>query len=276
MPTFQPGRHENGQNFLIDRRVIDDIVALTRDTTGPIVEIGPGDGALTRPLARLNRPLTGVEIDPERARRLAAGMPGHVRIVPADFLRHRLPDAPHVVVANVPFHVTTAILRRLLRAPAWTDAILLVQWEVARRRAGVGGASMMTAQWAPWFAFELHRRVPADAFRPRPSVDGGLLVVRRRTEPLLAGGQRGRFQRLVHAGFTGPGRGIADIVARAGLLSGRAASAWAARHGISGRALPRDVPVRAWVDLFCTTGSSPPAGRVERGRTVGRSRRSPG
>ena len=54
------------------------------------------------------------------------------------------------------------------------------------------------------------------------------------------------------------------------------ASAWAARHGISGRALPRDVPVRAWVDLFCTTGSSPPAGRVERGRTVGRSRRSPG
>src|SRR5699024_11383810 len=79
-----------------------------------------------------------------------------------------------VLVGNLPFHLTTAILRRIFRAPGWKHAILLVQWEVARRRAGVGGATMMTAQWWPWFDFELGRRVPARAFTPRPNVDGGV------------------------------------------------------------------------------------------------------
>src|SRR5699024_1296177 len=97
-------------------------------------------------------------------------------IIRSDFLRYRLPQGRHVLVGNLPFELTTAVLRRILHAPGWQQAVLMTQWEVARRRAAVGGATMMTAQWWPWFEFSLVERVPAAAFTPRPSVDGGLLT----------------------------------------------------------------------------------------------------
>ena len=145
MPTHRHGRHEHGQNFLTDHSTISTITQLVATTKGRIIEIGPGDGALTAPLARLGRSVTAVEIDARLARRLIDRLPSRVDVITDDFLTYRLPTSPYVLVGNLPFHQTTAMLRRILHAPAWTDAILLVQWEVARRRAGVGGATMMTA-----------------------------------------------------------------------------------------------------------------------------------
>lgn len=258
MPAYRHGRHEHGQNFLIDQPTIRSLVELAAATVGPLIEIGPGSGALTFSLAELGRPLTAVEIDRRHAARLRRRLPPHVKLVTGDFLKHRLPTTPHVLVGNLPFHQTTAILRHILHAPAWTDAILLVQWEVARRRAGVGGGTMMTAQWAPWFEFALHGRVPARAFSPRPSVDGGVLTLRRREEPLLPMDQRRSFQAMVHRVFTSPGRGLSQILARSTALgSPRSASAWLARHGIHASALPRALDAEAWVDLFQAAGSAP-------------------
>lgn len=72
MPYIQhTGRHEFGQNFLVDRLVIDEFVELVARTDGPIVEIGAGDGALTLPLSRQGRELTAVEIDAKRAERFS-------------------------------------------------------------------------------------------------------------------------------------------------------------------------------------------------------------
>lgn len=264
MPTYRHGRHEHGQNFLTDPLTIAAITRLVAVTKGPIIEIGPGDGALTTPLARLNRPITAVEIDARLARRLTERHPSDVNVITDDFLSYRLPTSPHVLVGNLPFHQTTAMLRRILHAPGWTEAILLVQWEVARRRAGVGGATMMTAQWAPWFEFSLHGRVPARAFTPRPGVDGAILSVRRRQQPLLPQRQRRQFQELVHRVYTGSGRGLAQILARTtALASSQAARAWLRQHGVDATGLPKDLPVEAWVDLFKTTGSSPPPRRKQ-------------
>ena len=218
------------------------------------MEIGPGDGALTIPLARLGRPVTAIEIDARLARCLSERLPSHVDVVSDDFLIYRLPTYPHVLVGNLPFHQTTAMLRRMLHAPAWTNAILLVQWEVARRRAGLGGATMMTAQWAPWFEFTLHARVPSRAFTPRPGVDGGILTIYRREHPLLPSTQRRQFHALVYRVYTGPGCGLAQILARnTALGSARAAQAWLSRHGMTAAGLPKDLPVEAWVDLFKAT-----------------------
>jgi 23S rRNA (adenine-N6)-dimethyltransferase len=66
------GRHELGQNFLVDPATITTICAAVRATTGPIVELGPGDGALTVPLSRSGRVITAVELDPRRPRGPAA------------------------------------------------------------------------------------------------------------------------------------------------------------------------------------------------------------
>lgn len=258
------GRHEHGQNFLTDHATIEAIVGLIARTDGPIVEIGPGDGAVTRRVLRLGRDLTAVEIDPRRAAELRRIRHPRLDVVNRDVLHHSFPAGPHVVVGNLPFHLTTAILRRLLHAPGWTDAVLLVQWEVARRRAGVGGASMMTSQWAPWFDFAVHRRVPARAFTPQPGVNGGLMTVTRRREPLLPGADRKRFQAMVHRVYTGRGNGLAHVLPRAGLVdSPRSASRWLAGYGLRPSDLPKALPVDAWVDLYRTSGSSPPRRRSD-------------
>ncbi|WP_106396909.1 23S ribosomal RNA methyltransferase Erm [Actinocorallia populi] len=250
MHTQRPGRHELGQNFLIDRNVIDAFVGLVAATEGPIIEIGPGDGALTLPMRRLGRPLTGVEIDGRQARRLARRLGPPAEVVHADFLRHPLPATPHVLAGNLPFHQTTVMLRRILDAPGWTDAVLITQWEVARRRAGVGGASMMTAQWWPWFEFRLHQRVPSSAFRPRPGVDGGLLTATRRRLPLVQPRARGRYQDVVRRVFTGRGRGIAEILTAMPEMSRHQALQWTRRHGVAPSALPKVLVAEQWADLF--------------------------
>ncbi|MFP5020650.1 ribosomal RNA small subunit methyltransferase A [Pseudonocardia phyllosphaerae] len=240
------GRHEHGQNFLTDPSVP---AALTAVVTGwppsPLLELGAGDGALTVPLAGLGRPLTAVELDLHRVRRLRRRLGGTVTVRHGDLLEARL-DRHQDVVSNVPYALTTPLLRRLLAAPRWGHALLLLQWEVARKRAAVGPTSALTARWWPWFAFRLVMRVPATAFRPVPAVDGGVLEITRRPVPLVDGPPRA-YQRTVDAVFTGRGRGVVDVVGRR--FGHRLARAWAAEHAIGPRALPRDLDAGHWAAL---------------------------
>jgi len=260
-PAAGPGRHELGQNFLVDRRVIADVAAVVAATEGPILEIGPGDGALTLPLSRLGRPITAVEIDPRRAKRLDDRTGGHVTVVNEDILFHRVRGEPRVVVGNVPFHITTAVLRWVLAAPHWRTAVLLVQWEVARRRAGIGGATMLTARTWPWFDYTVHSRVSRHAFRPVPTVDGGLLVVRRRPVPLVA--EREPYQRFVKDVFTGRGHGLREILARSARVPPPVAREWLRANRVPPDALPRDLTAEQWAGLWAAVRGSPPreAGR---------------
>lgn len=244
-----PGPHELGQSFLVDRRVIADVVDRVAATRGPIVEIGAGDGALTLPLARLERPIRALELDPRRAARLDARSPRHVRVEHADALTHRFDAHPHVVVSNLPFHITTALLRRLLAAPGWTDAVLIAQWEVARRRAGVGGATQLTAQAAPWFEFSLERRIPRGAFRPMPQVDAGLFAVQRRAEPLVDPADRRQYAAMVARVFESPGAGLSSILPAARVLPRPAAKRWLREHSPAA-GLPRDLGPHDWADLW--------------------------
>lgn len=271
MHTYHHGRHEHGQNFLNDHRTITQIIHLVRATDGPILEIGAGSGSLTERLVTLGRPVTAIEIDQRLAAGLEERLGRRATVVNQDFLTYRLPAHPHVIVGNLPFHLTTAILRRLLHAPGWTDAILLVQWEVARRRAGVGASTMMTAQWAPWFTFALHGRVPARAFTPMPGVDGGLITIRRNLEPAIPAQERRAFQGLVHRVFTGKGRGLGEILRHTTSVGSKEQVArWLGSYGLGAHALPRDLPAKAWIDLYATSGTSPPTGRTLPARRPGR------
>lgn len=247
MRSQHGGRHELGQNFLVHTPTIRTIRDLVARTEGPILELGPGDGALTDELVPLGRSLRAVEIDEHRARRLRRRLPG-VDVQHADALRVRF-DLP-VVVGNIPFHITTPLLRRLLSQGTWQRAILLTQWEVARKRAGVGGATMMTAQTAPWFSFELHGRVPAHRFRPVPSVDGGILSITRRGSPLLPLSDRVGFERFARDLFTGRGRGIEQIVrARTGRTAPQVRRLLR-QAGVARDALPRDLTPAQWATLW--------------------------
>ncbi|MDT0179504.1 23S ribosomal RNA methyltransferase Erm [Microbacterium sp. ARD31] len=241
------GRHELGQNFLVHPLTIDRIAALVAATDGAILEIGAGGGALTTALARLGRDLTSIDIDERRIAALRRSHPA-VRVEHADALRHPF-DAP-VIAGNVPFHLTTPILRRLLQRPAWRDAVLLTQWEVARKRAGVGGGTLLTAQAAPWFEFALHGRVPARAFRPMPSVDGGILSITRRGSPLVPLAERRAYERFVGDVFTARGRGMAAILSTVKRMPRPAARRVLDSAGVEGDSLPRDLSARQWSDVW--------------------------
>ncbi len=255
-----PGPHELGQNHLIDRRVVARIVELVGTDPRPIVEWAAGRGAITRQLAQVGRPLEAVEFDPRSVARLRRAVGAHVAITQGDILRHAPPTGPYDLVCNVPFHITTPVLRRLLALKGWRRVVLLTQWEVARKRAGVGGTTLLTAEWWPWHSFTLDRRVPATAFDPRPSVDGGLLVLDRRAEPLVDARERRRYQAFVAEVFTGRGQGVGEILRRRGLPRAAVAT-WCRTHGLRDRSLPRDLNAAAWVDAYRLTGwSAPPNG----------------
>ncbi|MDN5724539.1 MAG: 23S ribosomal RNA methyltransferase Erm [Propionibacteriales bacterium] len=259
-------RHDRGQNFLIDRHTISTVCTSVAATNGPILEIGPGGGALTLALERLGRRLDCLEVDPERAADLTRRVSPTTTVRVGDVLDHRFSARPHVVVGNLPFGLTTPILRRLLSAPGWTDAVLIVQWEVARKRAAVGGATMLTAQWWPWFDFTLVERVPAAAFRPRPAVDGGVLTIGRRRSPLLAWADRRNPHRLVQQVFTGRGRGVGEILGKTIRQPPPVITDWLRRAEVAPGALPRDLSAQQWARL-----SRSAAGRDQRSRR-GRSR----
>src|SRR5699024_11528703 len=111
MHASHHGPHEPGRSLPHDKTTQKSILEHVKTTTGPIIEIGPGAGALTKHLVRLERPLRAVEIDRRLAESLAQRVGKKVEVVHDDFLHYRLPHIPHVLVGNLPFHLTTAILR---------------------------------------------------------------------------------------------------------------------------------------------------------------------
>jgi 23S rRNA (adenine-N6)-dimethyltransferase len=161
---------------------------------------------VTAELARRAARVRAIEIDPRWAAKLRARMQAHanVEVIEGDALAVPLPAEPFRVIANIPFGATTDLLHRLLDDPSTslTRADILLQWEVARKRAG-RPRTAVSARWSPWWRFRLGRRVPRTAFRPQPAVDAGLLTIERRAAPLLHPGTHGSFANFVQAVFAG-------------------------------------------------------------------------
>lgn len=252
------GRHELAQNFLADRIVVNRVVELVATRPGLIVEWGTGDGAITLALSVLKRPLEGIDIDTRRAQKLSRRVGPHVCISQGDILRHAPPTGA-VIVSNVPFHLTTPILRHLLASSGWSGAVLITQWEVARKRAGVGGGTQLTAQWWPWYSFTLDRRISSHAFRPRPSVDAGLLLIDRRPDPLLPSSQQAGYSNWVAQVFASRGRGVAAMLARNGVPRALAEDLARRRAGRKGpaAAVPRDLRAEDWAAAYAARGQRP-------------------
>src|ERR1700730_15641988 len=198
-------RRRLGQNFLrpelADRLVAD--AAVRGDEL--LDEAAPGPGPVPFALARRAVDVVAVEVDPVWARRLRDVVGGvaraRVRVVEADILSLPLPARPFRVIGSLPFGQTTSILRHFLDNPAvpLERADVIVQWEVARKRAAAPPSTMLSTAWAPWWEFRLGPRIPATEFRPIPRVDAGVLVVTRRSRPLLPVAMAGRYADFVRA-----------------------------------------------------------------------------
>jgi 23S rRNA (adenine-N6)-dimethyltransferase len=197
-------RRSLGQNFLRPERA-DQLVESAAFNAGDlVVEIGAGRGALTYALARRGVQVVALEKDPHWADSLRRemerrGVDGAVRVVRCDALDYRLPRRPYRVIGSLPFGATTAILRHLLDDPdsSLVRADLIVQWEVARKRSVLPPSTLLSTTWAPWWSFEVVRRIPAAAFRPVPSIDAAVLRVTRRDPALLPLSMAGPYASFV-------------------------------------------------------------------------------
>jgi len=197
-----------GQHWLRDREVLShiaDCAELNPDDT--ILEIGPGLGTLTSELLRRCKKVVAVEFDGELARKLPAQFPGkNLEVINEDILSFDLSTLPadYSVVANVPYYITSKIVKLLMTAENKPKvAVLLVQKEVAQRLASPTGKMSILAVSAQLFAdVSLGNIVPAALFTPPPKVDSQVVILRTRKTPYLTDVNEKDFFRVVKAGFS--------------------------------------------------------------------------
>lgn len=207
-----------GQNFLHDRQAVADLVAFADPGPGDLVlEVGAGEGHITRALAAVCREVTAYEIDGRLARGLRRRLDGvpNVAVVQGDFLRADPPSEPFSVVANIPYGITSKIIRWCLEAAHFRAATLITQLEYARKRTGdYGRWSLVTVESWPEYEWRMGSRISRERFRPVPSVDSATMRLERRRRPLLPPDRIDDFRDLAALGFGGVGGSLHASLSR--------------------------------------------------------------
>jgi len=214
-----------GQNFLCDPRVARRIAELISDPEAPVVEIGPGLGALSLELCSGGRPFVAVELDLRLAEHMEGALRGcaRARVVRGDILDQRIeglvPGTDRVtVVGNLPYSITTPALEWVLEQKERVGrALLMVQREFAERltaRPGsktYGSISVFTALNA-----EVRNlfRVSPGAFHPRPEVDSAVLEVIPRGYPWTTAEVREAATRMARASMGTRRKTIVNALSR--------------------------------------------------------------
>ena len=200
-----------GQNFLQDPLALESIVAAAEiRPTDSVLEIGPGLGSLTRYLAVAAKEVIAVELDANLISPLKTVLSPHqnVQIIHGDILKLSpkdvIPENNYLVVANIPYYITSAVIRHLLESGSKPRRIVLtIQKEVAQRIcARPGDMSLLALSVQVYGAPRIAAHIPAAAFFPAPKVDSAVLVVDIYPTPLLKEGLLDTFFKLVKAGFS--------------------------------------------------------------------------
>jgi len=199
-----------GQNFLVEPAGLMKVInAAELSGNEEVLEIGAGLGSLTYLLAQTCARVTAVEIDTHMLEPLQQALApfGNVRLVHGDILELDPADLvnqeDYVVVANIPYYITSAIIRHLLSAQLKPSRVILtIQKEVAQRIvARDGKMSLLSLSVWVFGKPEIAGTIPAGSFFPAPDVDSAVLRITLHPEPLIPSSQLDQFFRLAHAGF---------------------------------------------------------------------------
>ena len=201
-----------GQNFLEDEGALEKVVAAADvQPADTVLEIGPGLGSLTRHLARAARRVVAVEIDSALLPPLEETLRpfDNVEVILADILRLDLTKVAgltpgYLVVANIPYYITSAIVRHLVEAPvAPARMVLTVQREVADRMIAEPDDMNLLAVSVQFYTVpRIVTRLAAGSFYPRPEVDSAVIRLDVRPAPAVAVPSVDGFFRVVKAGFS--------------------------------------------------------------------------
>jgi 16S rRNA (adenine1518-N6/adenine1519-N6)-dimethyltransferase len=263
--------HARSQNFLADPDVLQSILDLAEAGPGVrVLEIGPGLGILTGGLLDGGAEVTAIELDTGlaaylRERFADAIGEGRLHLIEDDALDLQLPDlvpAPFRVVANLPYHITSPTLHRLLERPPWPERlVLMLQAEVADRIAAAPGRMSYVSAFVQYHAdVQVALRVPPEAFEPAPKVSSAVAVLRPRPSLALPREREPALWGLVQSGFRERRKMLRNVLARqlhagedgaTGPLVGQArVDAALAAAGIAGDRRPQTLSVEDWLRLL--------------------------
>jgi 16S rRNA (adenine1518-N6/adenine1519-N6)-dimethyltransferase len=252
-----------GQHFLTDRRILQRILAAARlSSSDTVVEIGAGRGILTQGLAQAAGRVIAVEIDEalcEEIRLRLAPHPnvaiicGDILALPPEELLARADAAPpYVVVANLPYYIASAVLRRFLEAQTPPQRlIVMVQAEVAESMAAEPGRMSLLSVATQFYARpRILFYVPPRAFRPSPKVRSAVIQLDVRPQPAVAVDDREAFFRLVRAGFAAPRKQLRNVLALGLGLEPPAAEALLAAAAIDPQRRAQTLTIEEWASLY--------------------------
>lgn len=204
-------RKSLGQNFLLDSEILSQIVK-SADVTpqSEVLEIGAGLGSLTRALAIAAQNVIAVELDDALIPALTEAVSPleNVTIIPGNILKMPIEElhlqAGYFVVANIPYYITSALIRHLLEATKKPARIILtIQREVAERIcASPGDMSLLALSVQVYGKPSICGRLPAGAFYPAPTVDSAVVRIDLYPEPVIPFDRINLFFKLIKAGFS--------------------------------------------------------------------------
>jgi 16S rRNA (adenine1518-N6/adenine1519-N6)-dimethyltransferase len=250
-----------GQHFLVDGEVLEVILDAAEVTPGDlVVEVGPGLGILTEALAKKAGEVIAVELDDRLAALLKKALASFknvsvindnvLNIQPEELLkRQESPD--YKVVANLPYYITSPVLRHFLTASAKPKMmIVMVQAEVAEAIAAKpGDMSLLSVSVQFYGKPEIISRVPAQSFYPAPEVDSALLRIGLYPQPAVAVDEGGFFE-LVRAGFSAPRKQLANSLAQGLGLPKGAVLPLLEKAGIDGERRAETLNLEEWARLW--------------------------
>jgi 16S rRNA (adenine1518-N6/adenine1519-N6)-dimethyltransferase len=247
-----------GQNFLHDPNVLEKIVTSAEvQPTDTVLEIGPGTGALTEVLARHAGRVVAVELDQRLSPILNERLHDypHVALHFGDILETDLDELlntdDYLVVANVPYYITSAILRLLLeRTPRPRRLVLTVQLEVAERLTAKAGDLSVLSISAQYYArARTVMKLNPAVFYPRPDVTSAVVRLDVYPQPLVAVPDDASFFEVVRAGFGQKRKQLKNAIGEGLRLSADAATELLERAGIDPRRRAETLSLEEWAAL---------------------------
>ena len=221
-----------GQNFLIKRGIVDEIVHAAELTPGePVLEVGPGIGTLTQGLAQSGADVTAIELDRHLLEVLDTTLASYdnVRIVHGDVLKLDVPTImnhkPFKVVANLPYYITTPIIMSLLESKLPIERlVVMVQKEVALRmvaKPGTKDYGALSVAVQYYTEPDIVLDVPPKSFLPAPAVTSSVIRCVLRDKPPVDVIDEKLFFRVVKAGFAQRRKTFANTMKTTGLSKDR-------------------------------------------------------
>jgi len=248
-----------GQHFLVDKPSLETIMDAA--DVGPedtVLEIGPGLGVMTRPLTRLAGSVVAVETDPVLAELLARDAPVNLQVVQRDILQFDLStlEPGYKVIANIPYYLTSKILRLLLETSNRPSIMsLLIQKEVAERIVARPGQLSVLALSVQYYGkAEIVQLVERHKFWPAPEVDSAVLRVTT-GEPAFEADAAALF-RLIKAGFGEKRKQLKNALAGGLNLSPDLATKLLKTAKIPSLARAQELDLKAWQRLYKATMSN--------------------